>query len=86
MGNCACCEGPGDKSTSSRKPRFDGRKFSSANEIWIKELTKKLIIEIIDEAVGPPGDSYYETIGVDQKIPKKRKISLDENRKKLQQI
>ena len=86
MGNCACCEGPENKSTSSRKPRFDGRNFNAANEIWIKEFTKKLIIEIVDEVVGPPGDSYYETIGADQKKSKKRKISLDENRKKMLEI
>ena len=53
MGNCACFEGK-DANTSGSKPKKNlesGRKFGSDNEIWIKEFTKKLVAQMVEDGL-----------------------------------
>lgn len=50
--NCLCCETPVARDGITRKMRFEDKSFSSNNKIWIKQLTKSIVKDIVESSIG----------------------------------
>ena len=50
--NCFCCDTPVAKDGNNRRMFMEEKSFSSNNKVWVKQLTKSIVKEIIDRNVG----------------------------------
>lgn len=82
--NCFCCEtSTAEKRrppSSTRSRRYESSRYESQNKMWIKELTKKIVSDIVKEIVIKDSKitPIKEVITPNKKIITNQEIIIDD--------